>query len=70
MLGSQNHKVGYPKKGVRYEPLQVGLELPSGMCRVDSKKLRHGCRRTHAGLPSFVGLGLEEGHVLTFCRFL
>ena len=34
--------------------------------RGSSKKSEHGCRMIHAGVPSFHGLGLEDGHVPTF----
>ena len=34
---------------------------------VDSiKRVEHGCRMGVASLPSFLGLGLEDGHVPTF----
>ena len=36
----------------------------------DSKKLEHVCRLIYAGFPSFCGLGLEDGHVPTFCLLL
>ena len=32
---------------------------------LDSKKLEHGCGTISAGFPSFLGVGLEEGHVPT-----
>ena len=37
---------------------------------VDSQKLEHGCRMIYAGVPSFFGLGLEDGHVPTFWLLL
>ena len=33
---------------------------------LDFKKLEYGCRMICAGVPSFFGLGLEDGHVPTF----
>ena len=37
---------------------------------VDSKKLEHGCRMVYADCPSFLGLGLEVGHVPNFWLLL
>ena len=37
---------------------------------VDSKKLEHGCRMIHAGVPSFCGLRLEDDHVPTLWLLL
>ena len=36
-----------------------GTILPHTQSRVDSKRLEHGCRRIHAGFPSFLVLGLR-----------
>ena len=33
---------------------------------VDSKRLEHGRRMLNVGCRSFLGLGLEDGHVPTF----
>ena len=37
---------------------------------VGSKKLEYGCGVIYAGLPSFFGLALEDGHIPTFWRLL
>ena len=34
--------------------------------RLHKPKLEHGCRMIYAGVPSFCGLRLEDGHVPTF----
>ena len=34
---------------------------------MDSKKLEHGCTLITAGVPSFSGFRLQDGHVSTFC---
>ena len=33
------------------------------------KTLERGCRMVYAGFPSFVGIGLEDGHVAQFSGF-
>ena len=42
------------------------VEVTSRPTTVDSNKFEHGCGRIHAGLHSFFGLGLEDGHVPNF----
>ena len=43
----------------------VYVNIISGLNAVYCKELEHGYRMTFAGLPSFCGLGLEDGHVPT-----
>ena len=38
--------------------------------RVDAKKLEQGCRMIDADCPSFLRLGLEDGHVPSFWPLL
>ena len=37
---------------------------------VDSRKLEYGSGTFYAGLPSFLGLGMEDSHIPTFCLLL
>ena len=46
------------------------LQTPTVLPAVDSKKREHGCRAIYAGLHSFCGSGLEDGHVPTFFLLL
>ena len=41
-----------------------------GASTVDSRKLETESTMNYAGFPSFVGWGLEDGHVPTFCPLL
>ena len=36
--------------------------------QVDSQNLEQGCRMTHAGIPSFFGLGLARGPSGASCQ--
>ena len=36
------------------------------LCTVGFRKLENGSEMISAGLPSFFGLGLEDGHIPTF----
>ena len=54
-----------PRTGRLGDPIHAIL-----MTLLDSKKLEHGCRMMYAGVPSFFGLGLEDGPVPTFWPLL
>ena len=46
------------------------LSILLGTTVVDCNKLEHARRMIYAGLPSFFGLGLEDGHISTFWLLL
>ena len=49
---------------------RAGIASKGDRNTVGSKKLKHGCSRIYAGIPSFYSLGLEEGRVPTFWLLL
>ena len=45
---------------------QYSRTLVPNTITVDSRKLENGRGRIYSGVPSFLGLGLEDGHVPPF----
>ena len=56
---------GKPGRGIDLHSQEL-----SGSFTVDSNTLEHGCRMIYAGVPSFFGLGSEDGGVPTLALLL